>query len=61
MEGKQINRKKLKISKNRKKGWKKTDVTEVEDFLEDERLQERTGYIYFLTYSSAASFLNREC
>ncbi|VDI08875.1 nucleolar protein 53 [Mytilus galloprovincialis] len=43
MENKQQTRKKLRISKNKKKGWKKTDITEVEEFLEDQRLQERTG------------------
>ncbi|XP_063426799.1 ribosome biogenesis protein NOP53-like [Mytilus trossulus] len=43
MENKMQTRKKLRISKNKKKGWKKTDITEVEDFLEDQRLQERTG------------------
>jgi nucleolar protein 53 len=43
MEPTRQNRKKLRISKNKKKGWKKTDIKDVEDFLEDERLQERTG------------------
>jgi len=41
MEPTRQNRK--RISKNKKKGWKKTDIKDVEDFLEDERLQERTG------------------
>ncbi|XP_067681218.1 ribosome biogenesis protein NOP53-like isoform X1 [Haliotis asinina] len=37
------NRKRKAVSKNKKKGWKKVDISELEDFLEDERLQERTG------------------
>ncbi|CAH1773258.1 unnamed protein product [Owenia fusiformis] len=34
---------KKRLSKNKKKTWKKTDVQDVEDHLEDQRLQERTG------------------
>ncbi|KAF6017181.1 GLTSCR2 [Bugula neritina] len=34
---------KPKAPKNRKKGWKKVDTTELDDFIEDQRLQERTG------------------
>lgn len=33
-----------KASKKSKKSWRKnTDITEVEDFLEDQRLEERLG------------------
>jgi len=35
---------KPKAPKNRKKGWKKVDTTELDDFIEDQRLQERTGF-----------------
>jgi len=35
---------KARAPKNRKKGWRQTDIKDVEDHLEDERLQERTGY-----------------
>ncbi|XP_071080309.1 ribosome biogenesis protein NOP53-like [Haliotis cracherodii] len=37
------NRKRKAVAKSKKKGWKKVDISELEDFLEDERLQERTG------------------
>lgn len=38
--------KKKKFSKNKKKTWRKhTDINDVEEFLEDQRLQERTGGI----------------
>jgi len=38
--------KKRKFSKNKKKTWRKhTDIKDVEDYLEDKRLQERTGGI----------------
>lgn len=38
--------KKKKFSKNKKKTWRKhTDIIDVEEFLEDRRLQERTGGI----------------
>ena len=37
-------KKRKRVSKNKKKNWRKhTDITEVEEFLEDQRLQERTG------------------
>lgn len=39
-----VPRKKSRLSKNKKKAWRKVDITDVEEFLEDERLQERTGY-----------------
>ncbi|XP_052275978.1 ribosome biogenesis protein NOP53-like isoform X2 [Dreissena polymorpha] len=41
--GKNTRRKHL--SKNKKKSWRKVDIKDVEEFLEDERLQERTGGI----------------
>ena len=38
-------RKRVRTSKNRKKGWKKhSNIEDVEEFLEDQRLQERTGW-----------------
>jgi hypothetical protein len=37
-------KKKRKVAKNKKKTWRKhIDISEIEEFLEDERLQERTG------------------
>ncbi|KAK2193285.1 hypothetical protein NP493_16g10004 [Ridgeia piscesae] len=37
-------RKRKRVSKNRKKAWAKhSDITDVEDFLEEKRMQERTG------------------
>ncbi|KAI0216558.1 Ribosome biogenesis protein NOP53 [Lamellibrachia satsuma] len=37
-------RKRKRVSKNRKKAWAKhSDITDVEEFLEEKRLQERTG------------------
>ncbi|KAL5008796.1 hypothetical protein ScPMuIL_014377 [Solemya velum] len=38
-----IKRKNRKVGKNRKKGWRSIDITDIEEHLEDERLQERTG------------------
>ena len=38
-------KKKQKLSKNKKKSWGKTDITDVEDYLESVRIQERTGYV----------------
>lgn len=35
--------KKKKLSKNKKKTWRKTDTQDVEDFLETTRLEERIG------------------
>ncbi|XP_033736143.1 ribosome biogenesis protein NOP53-like [Pecten maximus] len=35
--------KKTRLGKNKKKAWKAIDISEVEDVLEDERMQERTG------------------
>jgi len=32
-----------KVSKNKKRNWKHVDIQEIEEHLEDERLQERTG------------------
>jgi hypothetical protein len=39
MEPTRQNRKKLRISKNKKKGWKKTDIKDVEDFLDSSPLK----------------------
>ena len=36
-------RKRKKLSKNKKKNWRKTDIKDIEDHLEDIRVQERTG------------------
>ena len=36
-------RKRKRVSRNKKKGWKATNIDDVESFLEDKRLQERTG------------------
>ncbi|KAK3591541.1 hypothetical protein CHS0354_041586 [Potamilus streckersoni] len=43
MESNVGKRKRLRLSKNKKKSWRKVDISEVEEFLEDQRLQERTG------------------
>lgn len=43
LSGKSVKRKRL--SKNKKKNWRKTDIADVEEHLEDVRLQERTGYV----------------
>lgn len=54
--------KKTKSAKNRKKGWKKLDTSAVEDFIEDQRLQERTGYGILITISNCLHSLgNRVC
>ena len=42
---------KSRVSKNKKRGWKKVDIADVEDAIEEERIQERTGLVciwYFL-------------
>lgn len=31
------------VSMKRKSGWRKTDIADVENFLEEQRLQERIG------------------
>ncbi|XP_022653239.1 ribosome biogenesis protein NOP53-like [Varroa destructor] len=36
-------KKKVRESKNRKKYWKKADITEVDEYLEDQRFNERVG------------------
>ena len=37
-------RKRKRVNKTRKKAWARhSDITDVEEFLEDKRLQERTG------------------
>ena len=38
-------RKRKKLSKNKKKNWRKTDIDDVEEYLEDKRHEERTGLI----------------
>ncbi len=39
-----IGKKRKRVSKNKKKNWRKhTDIEDVEEYLEDQRLQERTG------------------
>ena len=38
-----ISRKRKRVNKNKKKNWKLTDIEDVEEYLEDRRLQERTG------------------
>lgn len=42
-EGISGKKKKIRESKNRKKYWKKADVTEVDEFLENQRFNERIG------------------
>jgi len=37
-------RKRKRFNKNKKKNWRKAKVDDIEEFLEDQRLQERTGY-----------------
>lgn len=38
-------KKKQKFSKNKKKSWRKhADVADIEDYFEDQRRDERTGY-----------------
>lgn len=37
------NKKRITSSKSKKKGWKKTDIGDVEEFLEEERIDERRG------------------
>lgn len=40
-------KRKVKVSKNKKKSWNKhCDVKEVEEFLEEKRFEERIGYEY---------------
>ena len=41
------NTKRKHLSKNKKKSWRKIDTGDVDKFLEEERLQERTGYELF--------------
>lgn len=35
--------KKKRVPKHKKKGWKQIDITEVEEALDDKRLEERIG------------------
>lgn len=38
-------KRKLKVSRNKKKSWRKhTDIKEIEDFLDNKRFEERVGY-----------------
>lgn len=37
--------KKRKLSKNKKRTWRATDIQDVENFLETSRLDERIGYV----------------
>ena len=37
--------KRNRLSRNKKKGWRKTDITHVEEYLDDKRHEERTGYL----------------
>lgn len=40
-----MNRKKIKVSKNRKKSWRKhTNISEFEEYLNEKRFEERIGY-----------------
>ena len=39
----QDNRKRKRVSKNKKRNWRKTDIDDVEEFVEDQRLEERKG------------------
>ena len=41
-------KKRKKLSKNKKRNWAKTDITDVEEHLEAERIQLRTGCVYIL-------------
>ncbi|GAB1601402.1 ribosome biogenesis protein NOP53-like [Argonauta hians] len=43
MEDLKSKRKRLHVAKNKKKAWRKTDIKDVEEYLEDVRHQERTG------------------
>ncbi|KAL3874911.1 hypothetical protein ACJMK2_037863 [Sinanodonta woodiana] len=43
MENNVGKKKRQRLNKNKKKSWRKVDISEVEEFLEDQRLQERTG------------------
>lgn len=57
--GKNTRRKHL--AKNKKKSWRKVDIKDVEEFLEDERLQERTGYVQDMHYFSTLHVSDRSC
>lgn len=45
------NTKRKHLNKNKKKSWRKVDTTELDEFLEDERLQERTGFVGLAHFS----------
>ena len=53
-----VPRKKSRLAKNKKKAWRKVDITDVEEFLEDERLQERTGQVNYIDISTYLLFYN---
>ena len=36
-------KKRKKLSKNKKKNWRKTDIQDVEEYIEDKLHEERTG------------------
>ncbi|KAL4237771.1 Glioma tumor suppressor candidate region protein 2 [Mactra antiquata] len=52
--------KKKRLSKNKKKSWRKVDTQELDDFLEDQRLQERTGGIIADKPDEALFFVDKE-
>ena len=41
--GNEIKKRKQKLVKHKRKNWKKTDIVEIEDKIDDLRQQERTG------------------
>jgi len=41
-------KRKLKTGKSKKKSWKSININYVEDYLKDQRLQERLGYVKFI-------------
>lgn len=43
MDEASVKKTRLHQGKNKKKSWRKTDITDVEEYLEDVRHQERTG------------------
>ncbi|XP_064622394.1 ribosome biogenesis protein NOP53-like [Lineus longissimus] len=53
-------RKRKRVSKNKKKTWRKTDISEVEEYLEDKRLQERTGGLVAEKPDEALFFIDKE-
>jgi hypothetical protein len=43
--GNVIKKRKQKLVKHKRKNWKKTDIVEIEEKIDDLRQQERSGYI----------------